>query len=223
MAEFYGTIPKKFTKKWWEYLWTYYKWYAIGAVLLTVILTVFLVGYFNSTKYDVTLTYAGPNYFTSQASYDVMDKYSPLCPDVNKDGESHLSFVDMALNMKDPDVEYKNAVITSLQFSLLEDENYVYILHKDIVPRFISRNADACLYAPVADWLSVDLGDAQMYNAHEINYGVRLSGSNILKDQGIDLSNHYLIIRKAPKSKKELMRYKASIEFANKLLALNAD
>ena len=223
MAEFYGTSPKKFTKKWWDYFWTYYKWHVIGAVLLTIIFTVFLVGYFNSTKYDVTLTYAGPNYFTLQSSNDVMDKYSPLCPDVNKDGKKQLSFVDMTLYMDDPDLEFKNAVITSLQFSLLEEENYVYILHEDVIPKFVSSSAEVCLYAPVSDWLTVDVGDTQMYTAHDKNYGIRLSGSKILEEQGIDLSDHYLVIRHAPKSKKELVRYKASIEFANKLLELSAD
>ena len=40
MAEKYGEVPPKFTKKWWEYFWDYYKWHVIITVVAVLIASV---------------------------------------------------------------------------------------------------------------------------------------------------------------------------------------
>ena len=35
MAEKYGTVPPKYTAKWWQYIWDYYKWHIIITVIAT--------------------------------------------------------------------------------------------------------------------------------------------------------------------------------------------
>ena len=43
MAEKYGEVPPKFTKKWWEYFWDYYKWHVIITVVAVLIASVTIV------------------------------------------------------------------------------------------------------------------------------------------------------------------------------------
>ena len=59
MAEKYGEVPPKFTKKWWEYFWDYYKWHVIITVVAVLIASVTIVQCATRPKYDMNVVYAG--------------------------------------------------------------------------------------------------------------------------------------------------------------------
>ena len=59
MAEKYGEVPPKFTKKWWEYFWDYYKWHVIITVVAVLIASVTIVQCATRQKYDMNVVYAG--------------------------------------------------------------------------------------------------------------------------------------------------------------------
>lgn len=221
MAEKYGVIPKKYTKAWWAYFWTYYKWYVIVPIVLAVIITGAIIGNIKMNRIDLTLTYAGPQYISAIEQKEINEQFSTLCPDTNGDGKNMLTTASIAINYEDNDMEYLSSAVTMLQFALYDEEKYVYIMHKDVIPRFFGSNTVNCAYAPVDEWLTADIGDARMISAHDTNYGISLDGSKLFRQWDIDLTDHYLLMRFAPKenaSKDEINDYESAKELANILL-----
>ena len=92
MAEKYGTIPKKITKEWWEYFWTYYKWHIIipFAIILMIVSTIY--SQINAEKFDVILTYAGKMNYSQEMTEKLEKELSPLCSDVDGNGKKSLLF-----------------------------------------------------------------------------------------------------------------------------------
>ena len=79
MAEKYGEVPPKFTKKWWEYFWDYYKWHVIITVVAVLIASVTIVQCATRPKYDMNVVYAGHmNY-----SEEEIDGFKRVAYDMN--------------------------------------------------------------------------------------------------------------------------------------------
>ena len=55
--EKYGTVPKRFTKAWWEYFWEYYKLHVIVSVVVISMIGISAHQLLTNPKYDVTVTY----------------------------------------------------------------------------------------------------------------------------------------------------------------------
>ena len=66
MAERYGTVPKKFTAEWWDYFWTYYKWYVITILFVVIAIGSTIYGKITEEKFDLTVTYAGNNMYSEE-------------------------------------------------------------------------------------------------------------------------------------------------------------
>lgn len=221
MAEKYGVVPKKFTRAWWSYFGMYYKWYVIipTAVIILVIGTV--TSNIKMSKYDLTLTYAGPQYISATQQKEINAEFSTLCPDANKDGKKMLTLASITMNPESNDKEYLSNAVTMLQFALYDEQKYVYIIHKDFIPRFFGQNEASCAYAPVESWLTADAGNSELISARNTNYAISLKGSKLLEKWKIDLSDHYLLMRFAPKAdahEDEIKNYEAAKELANILI-----
>lgn len=220
MAEKYGVVPKRFTKAWWEYFWMYYKWYVIIPAVVIILVIGTIITNIKMGSYDLMLTYAGPQYISATQQKEINEKLSSLCPDANGDGKNMLTLASITMNSESNDKEYLSSAVTMLQFSLYDEENYVYIIHKDFVPRFFGQNEANCAYEPVKNWLEADT-DAHMMSVRDTDYAVSLSGSKLFKKWNIDLADHYLLMRFAPDkdaSENEIRDYEAAKEFANILL-----
>ena len=218
MAEKYGEIPKKFTSKWWSYFWTYYKWWVIVPAVLIVAIACLLASIWKMERYDVTLTYAGPHFFPNNHVKQISGELGKLCDDVNNDGKKLLTLANMTISDKDFDLEYKSSLLMSLQFSLEEEEKYIFIIHKDFASRYLAQNAQGCRYAPVNEWFTGDVSAFETLSAHGNDYGILLDESDIFEKWNCDLNNHYLLIRKKPADNAELPSYNAAIKLANRLL-----
>lgn len=221
MAEKYGVIPKRFTKAWWEYFWTYYKWYVIIPAVVIILVIGTIITNIKMSKFDLVLTYAGPQYISATQQKEINNKLSLICPDANGDGKNLLTLASITMNPESNDKEYLSGAVTMLQFSLYDEEKYVYIIHEDFIPRFFGQNEAGCAYEPAKNWVVTDIGNVEMISARETNYGISLNGSKLLKEWNIDLSDHYLLMRFAPKKdapEDEIRDYEAAKEFANILL-----
>jgi hypothetical protein len=222
MAEKYGTIPKRFTKAWWEYFWLYYKWYVIIPALIIAAIVSTVYSNITAPKYDVTLTYAGKNVFSEDSAEKLTAALSPLCEDIDGNGEKALSFVQLHISNDSVDPQYDMAMNTKLQLAFAEDETYIFILDEENAMRYVGEKADDCVYAPLDDWLSAEISDNDIFSAHGKRYGVNLSEHKLFKDMGMDLSDHYLFIRYYPRKdqiEKQLDGYNAAIKLANSLLS----
>lgn len=222
MAEKYGVVPKKFTRDWWEYFWMYYKWHTIITALVIVVTASTIYSSVTAEKFDLTLTYAGKNVYSDEVSQKVEEGLSPLCEDIDENGEKSLFFSQLNISDEMTDPQYTMAMNTKLQLAFGEDETYIFILDKATAERYRGETADECVYAPLEDWLTADIADAATFSAHGRNYGVDLSDCKLFKDLGMDVSEHYLFIRYYPRKdqiKKQLDGYNAAIELANKILS----
>ena len=221
MAEKYGTVPKKFTKEWWEYFWMYYKWHTISIFVAIVVIGFSVYSSITAVKYDLTLTYAGEELSYDETAKKLEDTLSPLCKDIDENGESSIFLSRINVDFDSLDYEYLSAMITKLDLAFSADETYLFILNKNIADRYKGENADKAAFAPLADWLTADISDMNTYSAHGEEYGVDLSNLKIFKDLGIDMTDHYLFMRYRPRKNqenKQLKGYNAAIDLANKIL-----
>lgn len=221
MAEKYGIVPKRFTKEWWGYFWMYYKWYVIIPAVVAALITGAIITNIKMNKFDLTLTYAGPQYISATQQKEISKGLSMMCPDTNGDGEKRLTLASITMNLQSNDKEYLSSAVTMLQFALYNEEKYVYIIHKDFIPRFFGKNEASCGYAPVDRWLSTDAGDKEKLSVRDTDYAISLDNSNLLEKWGIDLTDHYLLMRFAPQkdaNKYEIKNYESAKKFANILL-----
>ncbi len=224
MSEKYGNMPEKFTKAWWEYYWEYYRWYVIIPLILAIAVGVTIYAKLSAPKYDLSLTYAANNIISPENEDVLTEKLSNLCEDVDKNGESSLFLSTLLIqsNPKQADIEYISAASTKLQLAFAEDEKYIFIMDKEVAQLYTGEFPEDCPYAPVESWAKNLPEDAEFLTVHGINYGVSLSGNKLLEDCGIDLSDHYVIIRYYPRKdqlKKQLAGYEAAIDLANKIIA----
>ena len=222
MAEKYGTIPKKFTKAWWEYFWMYYKFHTISIVV--VVLAVGFTAYQNLTaeKFDTVLTYAGGNYYSEDVVTKLHQALSPLCDDLDENGEKSLGFSQYHLTEEITDPEYAYAASTKLMLTIAEDEAYIYIMDKGVAQRYIGKDMDSCVFAPLKDWITTDISGKETFSAHDIDYGIELSDCKLINGIGADFSGQYLFIRYYPREdriKQQLEGYNSAIALANKILS----
>ncbi len=221
MAEKYGTIPKKFTKEWWEYFWMYYKWHTISIFFAVAVIGFFIHSSITAEKYDLTLTYAGETYYSDETAQMLEDTLSPLCKDIDENGESSIFFSQLDIDFDSQEYDYLTAMLTKLDIAFAGDETYLFILNKDCAERYKGESADSAAFAPLSDWLTADISDMNTYLAHGEHYGVDISNLKIFKDLGIDMTDHYLFMRYYPRKdqeKEQLKGYNAAIELANKIL-----
>lgn len=221
MAEKYGTIPKKFTRAWWEYFWMYYKWHTISAVVVLLVIGFSVYSSITTEKYDLTLTYAGKLNYSEKDLQKIETALSPLCQDIDENGESSIYFSQLNINYDSPDYEYLMAMVSKLDMAFIEDETHLFILDEKSADRYKGEDSDEIAFAPLDDWLTADISGMSTYSAHGKEYGVDASNLKIFKDLGIDMSDHYLFVRYYPRKsqiKKQLEGYNAAIELANKML-----
>ena len=64
--ERYGTIPKRFTKEWWDYFWYYYKWRVIFILVAVIFLAITCTQCAMRIDYDMKISYVGSNYYYEQ-------------------------------------------------------------------------------------------------------------------------------------------------------------
>ena len=222
MAEKYGTVPPKFTKAWWEYFWMYYKWHTIITVFVILAVVVTIYGKVTAEKFDLTLTYAGDYSYSDEGTEKIEEILSPLCEDIDENGEKNLYFSQLNFGGANSDPEYMMAMSTKLQMSFAEDETYIFIVSKEIADAYSGEKADECVFAPLDSWLKEDIPDDLIYSAHGKGYGINVSDLKLFKDEGIEFPDHYLFIRYYPRKdqiKKQLKGYEGAIKLANEILA----
>ena len=223
MAEKYGTVPPRFTKKWWEYFWMYYKTYVIVAVFIIITGTVTVHQILSTPKYDITMTYAGTKAFTSEQSALISKKASPLCIDVDENGEKSVDF--RQINILESDKEYAATMLQKFTLTLSEEEIYIYICDEPTIEPFIGESPKDSNFIPLEDWCSKKTDIEKTYSRNGVSYGIELTEceffKKIEKETNGDFSGNYLFVRYYPRKdqlKKQLDGYNAAKKLANKLV-----
>lgn len=221
MAEKYGTVPKKFTKEWWGWYWMYYKGITLGVIFALFLVGVTAYDYIKSEKFDVTLTYAGSRYYSDVFKEKMEEILSPLCDDLDGNGEKNLYFSHLDINPDSKNIEYIQTNTLKLNMAIGEEESYIFFLDKPVADLYKGENSEDIAYAPLEDWVEGDISGFETYDAHGKAYGIDISNLKFFKDAELDTSGLYMFIRYYPRKdqlKDHLKGYEASIRLANKIL-----
>lgn len=218
MAEKYGSVPKKFTRAWWEYFWMYYKWHTI-VIIVAILLTLLTIHQIRSVpKYDLTLTYGGKHYFSDESLQKFEATLSPLVDDIDENGEKSLRFSQITLSADEIDTEYASLMEAKLHLAIAEDETYIFILDRETASRYAGLGA----FSPVDKWLDANISEENLFTDGGTAYGVSLTECGVFKDFGIMVDDHFLFIRYYPREdqiEKQLAGYKEAIRLANTVIS----
>ncbi len=221
MAEKYGTIPPRFTKAWWDYFWMYYKGYVIAIVLVIILSAVTVYQILTRPSYDTTMMYVGSYAFSDEAIDDISKAISPLCEDVDGNGEKALNFTELCLSSDD--IEYNTAMNQKLYLTLAADEVYLYLLESEVALAYIEDNPEESAFIALSEWSDKDFSEDAVLSHNGTAYGVRIDEievfRQILQKYKLDLSDTYLFVRYPPRDdqKEQVPGYEAALKTTKRL------
>ncbi len=138
-------------------------------------------------KPDLTLTYIGENYFSSDRFYDARRLIEDNIDDVNGDGKRVAEIAVISFGTNITGAQEQNN-LTRLTMSMGGGESRIYIMDKGYAVRY----ADSEVLADVADFAS---GDA-LTNADGKVYAVSVEGNPVLERLGLsDSEDVYIALR----------------------------
>lgn len=174
MAEKYGTIPKRFTKEWFEYFWEYYKIHTIVvlAILFAVGVTVYQVK--TTPKYDMTITYVGEAYLDENTVTKITDMLAEVIPDTDNNGEKNININQIVFTENDDNPQYTQAVITKLQLEFVDDESMLFIFSDEKSQYLFDTEALAGAFQPVSQWNTSEFDKESLYFSKGDPYGVMI-------------------------------------------------
>ncbi len=219
MAEVYGKKPKKFTAAWWEYFWMYYKWHTIIGVFAVIAAVSTIYGMVTAEKYDMTLYYVGNAVISTEQCEEIEKELSPYLEDLDKNGEKSLLFSADYIVDAQRDPEYYSAIITKLYASFSDDSTFVYILSRELADNLSGEDEDDCAFTPLNEWFSGEIAEDASYKAHGESRGIEVSQIKLFKELGINLDDHYILLRKAPPKGSE--EYNHAVRFLEKIKTIS--
>ena len=195
MAEKYGEVPPKFTKKWWEYFWDYYKWHVIITVVAVLIASVTIVQCATRPKYDMNVVYAGHMNYSEEEINKLKEIISERISDIDGNGENSALLSTLVFADNAGSEEYDYAIQTKLDLKFTDDCSFIYLMDK--------ANVDAQMQKEVVDQIYdctdsfIDSSSDKVVKAADgKGYAVNLKDSRLLKDNGIYCDDLYILIRR---------------------------
>lgn len=167
MAEKYGEKPEKFTAKFFEYIWNYYKWYII-AFIVAIVLGVFTVFQIRNTPhYDVTLTVAGDYLYGDDDVEKIKNIINNAGDDINEDGEVTTDVYQLIFIGDDTT---DSAYDTRFTLQLQEQDAILYLMDKKRFDRIIEQSFGDEAFTPVEEWYDGVTSDDNIYYSMPIKH-----------------------------------------------------
>ena len=199
--EKYGTIPKRFTKAWWEYFWEYYKWHTIAVVFVVFMITSIIYSNVTATKYDMYVSYVGTGFF-EEAKPKLTEVLAPVTEEITDNEKIDISYDTYSMDASAvPDAamaEMESAIGMKLMAELEAGDSYLYLVTKGNLDSFYALTdcfTDTALYA----------GDSENVFTDENGRAcaIALKDNEKLTGAGIDCSELYLAVRNLYERDKE--------------------
>ena len=138
--EKYGTIPKKFTKAWWEYFWEYYKWHTITIAFIIFMISSFAYSKLTATKYDLYMSYVAPGMISDDVKASMTELLAPVTDEITDNEQKDISYDMYSIDAsKEPDpaeAEMESAVTMKLMAELQAGYSYLFIISKGNLESF---------------------------------------------------------------------------------------
>ena len=220
MAEKYGTIPKRFTKEWFDYVWTYYKWHIIAPVMVFIFVGYTVYQCANRIPYDANLIYAGYKVFTDNQTKEISSGLSQYANDINGDGDTLVSFRQINFSDSAGMEEMNYNMQMKLDLQLQTSEAYVYIFDERQTELMLGREKEDLIYLPVEKWADKMPSDDMLYTVNGVAYGVSLRDNEKIKALGINSSDLYMIVKQNySDEEEEILRFENAKKIAAALIS----
>ena len=214
--EYYGPKPEKFTKKWWEYFWDYYKWHTIAVVAIIIAVVTTIVQVSNQTKYDGSFVCAGNVAFPLEFEEKFVSHIKTAVDDLDGDGEKNVLLEQLTFSKDDTDAQYLAAMRTKFDLKLQTNESFAFIMDEELLTQSLTNDALEGCFVPLNEWLLEDISEESIYSINDIPYAVKLTDSKLLKEVGFPTNNFYAVLRYNYDEKNE--EYIKQFENAKKML-----
>lgn len=220
MAEKYGVIPPKFTKAWWSYFWDYYKWHVIATLFAVMCIAVTAVQCATSTKYDLTVTYAGNKLFTDEEQTKLQTALAPFIEDIDGNGENSVFFQSLTISNAKGQEEYDYAMRMKLDLEFQNDCSFIYLLSKEQLELMMSRDYTGDLYVPAAEWAPERANDESVIKGQDgVVYAVDISNSKLIGDLGLHCDGTYALLKQYTKDSEENKKaYESSLNILKEII-----
>lgn len=218
MAEKYGEVPPKFTKKWWEYFWDYYKWHTIITAFAVICVAVTAVQCATRERFDLNMMYAGNMYYGEDNTAAITSQLEELIDDIDENGEKNIYFSHLVFSNQPGQEEYDYAMKTKLDLSFQEDCTFLYLLDKDIMENMIKNGYAGDVYVPVSEW-ALGFNGETVAADDGVAYAVPLKDSKFFNENSYSCENLYLLVRgNFKEDEKNAAAYESSLRIAQKLI-----
>ncbi|MCD8180166.1 MAG: hypothetical protein LUF26_01620 [Firmicutes bacterium] len=218
MAEKYGEVPKRFTKKWWDYFWYYYKWHTIITVIAVIVAAVTIVQCATREKYDMTVVYAGHMSYSETETEKLRDILSQYVTDIDGNGKQSVYFQTMMFSDGAGNEEYDYAIQTKLDLSFTDDYTYIYLMDEVEAALYLQRESVADSFVNT-DVYAADTDAEILLGSDGEGYAVNLKDSAVLKENSIYCDDLYLLIRQNySDGEKDVQSYEDALKIAEILI-----
>ncbi len=195
--EKYGEIPKRFTKKWWEYFWDYYKIHTIATVVAVIAIASTITQCVNQVEYDLSVVTAGLPMLSQKADENFCSALSELCEDIDGKDGTNVYITQIPIGVEGIDPEYEATLMQSFLIELGFGEGYIYLFSKDCADSYLNRDDVEDSFMPVSDWgvVDADMSGKRILLYMGEPYALSMEGNSYLEDSGIDTSDCYMMMR----------------------------
>lgn len=195
MAEKYGEVPKRFTRKWWEYFWDYYKVHTIITVIVLVAVIYTVNHYVTAPEYDFNVAYSAESNIPQGEEELFRQKLSQFVTDSDGDGKDGVAIIQNSFISGIEDPQMERMMITRMQLEMTDEDTIVYLLSEDKLKYMIDAPEMEGAFLPVDEWLDKEVDDDKLYMSNGKAYAVRLNGSKMLKNYNINSDNLYIGVK----------------------------
>ena len=195
MAEKYGEVPKRFTKKWWEYFWDYYKIHTIVVLVILVAVIYTVHHYVTAPEYEFNIAYSAQMNIPSEEEEQFREILCEFVTDSDGDGKDGVGIIQNSFVPGMEDVQVENVMITRMQLEMTDDDTIVYIFSEDKLKYMTDAPEMEGAFLPVDRWLSIDVDDEKLHMTNDNAYAVRLNDSKMLENCKINSDDLYIGVR----------------------------
>lgn len=195
--EKYGEIPKRFTKKWWEYFWDYYKIHTIAAVVAVAAIASTISQCANKIDYDLSLVTVGLPMLAVDKEEVLCAELAELVDDIDGKDGTNAFITQIPIGVEGQDPEYEVTLMQNFMIELGFGEGYIYFFSAECADSYLNRDDVADSFMPVSEWgvAGLDAEGRRILLYMGEPFALSMEGNALLEEAGIDTSDCYMMLR----------------------------
>lgn len=227
--EKYGTVPKRFTKGWWEWFWEYYKIHVLAGAFVLLLAGVTIYQAVTKPHYDITVTYMGECSANESQLEQIDTELETVVPDVNGNGKTDVFFQVLTSGSQTQtsvgtsnDAEYTMAIETKKMFELQMGDSFVFVTNKAQMDGWYANELAQDMFTESDSWLTEENKSCERAEGLGEKYFVKVPNTSIFSEVGFatgeDLYVAVRVIRENEDKEQAEKIQSASFDAANYIL-----